>query len=45
MVESGAPTVFLLVGLTGSGKRTYAQRVLEPRGAVRLSVDEIVYER
>ncbi|MFI0107883.1 AAA family ATPase [Streptomyces globisporus] len=45
MVESGAPTVFLLVGLTGSGKTTYAQRVLEPQGAVRLSVDELVFER
>ncbi|MGQ4484415.1 AAA family ATPase [Streptomyces sp. SAS_281] len=45
VVESGAPTVFLLVGLTGSGKTTYAQRVLEPRGAVRLSVDEVVFER
>lgn len=39
------PVVYLLVGLAGSGKTTYAQRVLEPRGAVRLSVDEAVYER
>ncbi|WP_432085983.1 AAA family ATPase [Streptomyces sp. bgisy095] len=39
------PVVFLLVGLTGSGKTTYAQRKLEPEGAVRLSVDEVVYER
>lgn len=45
MVESDAPVVFLLVGLTGSGKTTYAQRKLEPEGAVRLSVDEFVYER
>lgn len=45
MTESEAPTVFLLVGLTGSGKTTYAQRVLEPGGAVRLSVDEVVFER
>ncbi|MFF0425389.1 ATP-binding protein [Streptomyces sp. NPDC004520] len=45
MVETGAPTVFLLVGLTGSGKTTHARRVLEPRGAVRLSVDEVVFER
>ncbi|MFE5301663.1 AAA family ATPase [Streptomyces sp. NPDC056632] len=45
MAESEAPTVFLLVGLTGSGKTTYAQRVLEPEGAVRLSVDEVVFER
>ncbi|MFJ1590760.1 AAA family ATPase [Kitasatospora albolonga] len=39
------PVVFLLVGLTGSGKTTYAQRKLEPEGAVRLSVDEAVHER
>ncbi|MFF9346533.1 AAA family ATPase [Streptomyces sp. NPDC014734] len=39
------PVVFLLVGLTGSGKTTYAQRKLEPEGAVRLSVDEVVHER
>ncbi|MFJ3969806.1 AAA family ATPase [Streptomyces parvus] len=39
------PVVFLLVGLTGSGKTTYAQRRLEPEGAVRLSVDEVVHER
>ncbi len=38
-------TVFLLVGLTGSGKTTYATRVLEPAGAVRLSVDERVHAR
>ncbi|MEU1290255.1 ATP-binding protein [Kitasatospora sp. NPDC005856] len=44
MTESG-PVVFLLVGLTGSGKTTYAQRKLEPQGAVRLSVDEVVHER
>jgi predicted kinase len=39
------PEVFLLVGLTGSGKTTYSKRVLEPAGAVRLSVDEIVYQK
>ncbi|MCO6704295.1 ATP-binding protein [Streptomyces sp. CHA1] len=39
------PVVFLLVGLTGSGKTTYAQRELEPGGAVRLSVDEVVHRR
>ncbi|WP_282685941.1 MULTISPECIES: ATP-binding protein [unclassified Streptomyces] len=39
------PVVFLLVGLTGSGKTTYAQRRLKPEGAVRLSVDEVVHER
>lgn len=44
--ESGpVPTVFLLVGLTGSGKTTYATRVLEPTGAVRLSVDELLHFR
>jgi predicted kinase len=36
-------TVFMLVGLTGAGKTTYARRVLEPAGAVRLSVDETVF--
>lgn len=41
----GRPTVFLLVGLTGSGKTTYARQRLEPAGAVRLSVDELVHER
>ncbi|WDZ93539.1 ATP-binding protein [Nocardiopsis sp. HUAS JQ3] len=39
------PVVFLLVGLTGSGKTTYARTVLEPRGVVRLSVDEEVHRR
>ena len=33
--------VYLLVGLTGSGKRTYSRRVLEPAGAVPLSADEM----
>ncbi|MFD4953067.1 ATP-binding protein [Streptomyces sp. NPDC058451] len=42
--ESG-PTVYLLVGLTGSGKTTYARRRLESAGAVRLSVDERVHAR
>ncbi|MEV6487186.1 ATP-binding protein [Actinoplanes sp. NPDC051633] len=37
--------VHLLVGLTGAGKTTYSARVLEPAGAVRLSVDELIYER
>lgn len=36
------PVVYLLCGLTGSGKTTYA-RGLEAGGAVRLSVDEEVY--
>src|SRR4029450_2053680 len=44
-LEAARPEVFLLVGLTGSGKTTYSKRVLEPAGAVRLSVDEIVYAR
>jgi predicted kinase len=39
------PVVYLLVGLTGSGKTTYATRRLEPAGAVRLSVDELVHAR
>ncbi|MFI6658070.1 AAA family ATPase [Streptomyces sp. NPDC050523] len=39
------PVVYLLVGLTGSGKTTYARRCLEPAGAVRLSVDELVHAR
>ncbi|MEU6603706.1 ATP-binding protein [Streptomyces shenzhenensis] len=37
--------VYLLVGLTGSGKTTYAKRRLEAAGVVRLSVDERVHER
>lgn len=39
------PVAYLLVGLTGSGKTTYATRVLEPTGAIRLSVDERVFAR
>lgn len=34
------PEVFLLVGMTGSGKTTYSTRVLEPAGAVRVSADD-----
>ncbi|RSM39913.1 hypothetical protein DMB66_57830 [Actinoplanes sp. ATCC 53533] len=37
-------TVWLLVGLTGSGKTTFAHR-LEARGVVRLSVDELVFAK
>ncbi|MEY9839574.1 AAA family ATPase [Streptacidiphilus sp. EB103A] len=37
-----AGVAYLLVGLTGSGKTTYARRRLEQSGLVRLSVDEIV---
>ncbi|MFF3418426.1 AAA family ATPase [Streptomyces sp. NPDC002698] len=39
------PVVWLLTGLTGSGKTTFAKRRLELAGAVRLSVDEIVHAR
>lgn len=42
--QEPGPVVYLLVGLTGSGKTTYAKRRLEP-GAVRLSVDERVHAR
>ena len=38
------PVVYLLCGLTGSGKTTHAQR-LEAAGAVRLTVDEEVHAR
>jgi predicted kinase len=34
------PEVFLLVGMTGSGKTTYSKRVLEPAGAIRVAADE-----
>ncbi|MFE4414608.1 ATP-binding protein [Streptomyces sp. NPDC056821] len=37
--------VYLLIGLTGSGKTTYTKQWLVPAGAVRLSVDERVHER
>ena len=40
----GRPVVYLLVGLTGSGKTTYARR-LEAEGVLRLSVDEEVFAR
>ncbi len=36
------PTVYLLCGLTGSGKTTYAKN-LEEQGVVRLSLDEGVF--
>jgi len=38
------PVVYLLCGLTGSGKTTYARR-LEAERCVRLSVDEAVHAR
>lgn len=43
--QGAGPVAYLLVGLTGSGKTTYALRRLVPDGAVRLSVDERVHER
>ncbi|MFG1921076.1 AAA family ATPase [Cryptosporangium sp. NPDC048952] len=42
MCEAGQVTVWLLVGLTGSGKTTFASRLVA-RGVVRLSVDEEVF--
>ncbi|WP_435224350.1 AAA family ATPase [Streptomyces sp. Tue6028] len=44
-VTGSGPVVYLLVGLTGSGKTTYAKRRLESAGVVRLSVDERVHTR
>ena len=45
MSTADAPViVYLLVGLTGSGKTTYARR-LEADGVLRLSVDEEVFAR
>lgn len=38
------PVVYLLTGLPGSGKTTYA-KALQRRGVVRLSVDELVIAR
>ena len=38
------PVVYLLCGLTASGKTTYARR-LEAEGCVRLSIDEVVHAR
>ena len=38
------PVVYLLCGLTGSGKTTHARR-LEAEGCVRLSIDELVHAR
>jgi predicted kinase len=37
-------TVYMLCGFVGSGKTTYA-RILEAGGVVRLSIDELVFER
>jgi predicted kinase len=41
---SATPTVYLLAGLPGSGKSTYA-RALERQGVIRLSVDQRVIAR
>ncbi len=38
------PLVYMLCGLTGSGKTVYAKR-LETEGCVRLSIDELVQDR
>lgn len=39
------PVVYLLVGLTGSGKSTYAEHLVATEGVVRLSVDELLAAR
>lgn len=38
------PIVYLLCGLTGSGKTTYAKQ-LEKQGCIRLSLDEALFKR
>ncbi len=38
------PSVFLLCGLPGSGKTTYAKK-LEQSGAIRYTLDEEVFKR
>lgn len=43
-MQAPRPAVFLLCGLTGSGKTTYAKK-LEATGVVRLSPDEEVFAR
>ena len=42
--SSDKPLVYLLAGLTGSGKTTFA-KTLEEAGIARLSVDEEVFAR
>src|ERR1700742_2746074 len=42
--DASIPVAHLLIGLTGSGKTTYARR-LEAEGMLRLSVDEEVFAR
>ncbi|MGQ7754292.1 AAA family ATPase [Streptomyces sp. WC2508] len=44
MAESFAPVAFLLV-VSPARERRPTPRVLEPRGTVRLSVDELVFQR
>ncbi|MBW8803293.1 MAG: hypothetical protein AUG49_00600 [Catenulispora sp. 13_1_20CM_3_70_7] len=44
MHTANAPVAYLLIGLTGSGKTTFARR-LEAEGLVRLSVDEEMFAR
>jgi len=39
------PVAYLLAGLTGSGKTTYARRLEAEHGVLRLSVDEEVFAR
>lgn len=39
------PVAYLLIGLTGSGKTTYARRLEAETGILRLSVDEEVFAR
>lgn len=43
--RDGRPVVVLLVGLTGSGKSTWATRYAASEGLVRLSVDDRLAER
>jgi predicted kinase len=43
-VDAHRPTIYLLCGFVGAGKTTYA-RTLESQGIVRLSIDELVFER
>lgn len=43
-MREDTPTVYLLAGLPGSGKTTYA-KALASEGVVRLAVDEVVQER
>ncbi|MET8625960.1 AAA family ATPase [Kitasatospora sp. NPDC004669] len=43
-MTQGLSTVLLMCGLPGAGKTTYAKE-LERRGYVRLSIDEVVWQR